>query len=117
MAATPRSTSFRQGSMKSAESGARVLRFPRSPAARQSHELEFLPAALEIVETPPSPAGRAIGATVILFFAAAIAWASFSQIDIISTATGKIVPTGRVKMIQPFDTGVVRVVHVRDGDA
>jgi len=103
--------------MKSAESSARVLRFPRSPAARESHELEFLPAALEIVETPPSPAGRAIGATLILFFAAAIAWASFSQIDIISTATGKIVPTGRVKVIQPFDTGVVRAVHVKDGDA
>ena len=103
--------------MKSAESGARVLRFPRGPAARESHELEFLPAALEIVETPPSPAGRAIGATLILFFAAAIAWAGLSQIDIISTATGKIVPTGRVKVIQPFETGVVRMVHVRDGDA
>jgi membrane fusion protein, hemolysin D len=103
--------------MKSAESSARVLRFPRSPAARASHELEFLPAALEIVETPPSPAGRAIAATLILFFAAAVAWASFSQIDIISTSTGKIVPTGRVKVIQPFDTGVVRMVHVKDGDA
>ena len=103
--------------MKSAESGARVLRFPRGPAARDSHEREFLPAALEIVETPPSPAGRAIAATLILFFAAALAWASFSRIDIISTATGKIVPTGRVKVIQPFDTGVVRAVRVKDGDA
>jgi hemolysin D len=103
--------------MKLAESGARVLRFPRGPAARKSHELEFLPAALEIVETPPSPAGRAIAATLILFFAVAIAWACLSHIDIISTATGKIVPTGRVKVIQPFDTGVVRAVHVRDGDA
>jgi hemolysin D len=102
--------------MKSAESSARVLGFPRSPKARESHELEFLPAALEIVETPPSPAGRAMGATLILFFFAAVVWASFSQVDIISTATGKIVPTGRVKVIQPFDTGVVRAVRVRDGD-
>jgi hemolysin D len=102
--------------MKSAESGARVLWFPRRPAARESRELEFLPAALEIVETPPSPAGRAIAAALILFFAAAIGWASFSHIDIIASATGKIVPTGRVKVIQPFDTGVVRALHVHDGD-
>jgi hemolysin D len=102
--------------MKSAESGARVLWFPGRRATRESHELEFLPAALEIVETPPSPAGRAIAATVILFFATAIGWASFSHIDIIASAIGKIVPTGRVKVIQPFDTGVVRALHVHDGD-
>ena len=30
-------------------------------------------------------------------------------------APGKIVPSGRTKMIQPFETGVVRAIHVRDG--
>ena len=33
----------------------------RSAKARSAEELAFLPAALEIVETPPSPIGRAIG--------------------------------------------------------
>ena len=28
---------------------------------------------------------------------------------------GKIVPSGRIKLIQPFETGVVRAIHVRDG--
>src|SRR5215470_11970748 len=32
------------------------------------NELAFLPAALEIVETPPSPIGRAVGATIIAVF-------------------------------------------------
>jgi hemolysin D len=85
--------------------------------ARRGAELEFLPAALEIVETPASPAGRTIAATIMLFFALAIAWACFSRIDIIATATGKIVPTGRVKVIQPFEIGVVRAIHVQDGQA
>jgi hemolysin D len=103
--------------MKSADgSSARILPWPRLPA-RRGAELEFLPAALEIIETPASPAGRAIAATIILFFVAALAWATFGWVDIIATAPGKIVPTGRSKVVQPFETGVVRAIHVQDGQA
>jgi hemolysin D len=83
---------------------------------RTASETEFLPAALEIVETPASPAGRAIAATIILFFVIALAWASFGSVDIIATARGQIIPTGRTKVIQPFETGVVRAIHVQDGE-
>jgi hemolysin D len=86
-------------------------RWRREDTARQ-----FLPAALEILETPASPVGRAIGATIILFFALAVAWAVFGRVDIIATASGKIVPTGRTKTIQPLDTGIVSAIHVQDGD-
>jgi len=78
---------------------------------------QFLPAALEILETPASPMGRAIGATIILFFVLAIVWAVFGHVDIIATASGKIVPTGRTKTIQPLETGIVSAIHVRDGDS
>src|SRR5712664_3774201 len=83
---------------------------------RRDFELEFLPAALEIVETPASPAGRAIGATIILVFCVALAWASWSTVDIVATAPGKIIPSGRTKVVQPFEIGVVRAIHVHDGD-
>jgi hemolysin D len=75
-------------------------RWKRDDTARQ-----FLPAALEILETPASPVGRAIGATIILFFVLALVWAVFGHVDIIATASGKIVPTGRSKTIQPLETG------------
>jgi len=84
---------------------------------RRGEELEFLPAALEIVETPPSPVGRAIGVTIILLFCVALIWASAGTIDIVASATGKIVPSGRTKVIQPFETGVVRSIRVQDGQA
>src|ERR1700687_5613935 len=87
------------------------------PRDRSRTELEFLPAALEIVETPASPAGRAIGATVIVFFCAAVAWASWSTVDIVASAPGKIIPSGRTKVVQPFEMGVVRAIHVRDGQS
>lgn len=78
-------------------------------------ETEFLPAALEIIETPASPIGRTIAGTLIAFFVMALLWASFGSVNIVATAQGKIVPTGRVKLIQPFETGVVRAIHVQDG--
>ena len=84
---------------------------------RRRDELSFLPAALEIVETPPSPIGRAIVYTVVAVFAAALAWASIGTVDIVAMAPGKIIPTGRTKIIQPFEAGVVRAIAVRDGQS
>jgi len=79
--------------------------------------LAFLPAALEVVETPPSPIGRAISLSLIAAFCAALAWASLGSVDIIASATGKVVSSGRTKIVQPFETGVVRAIHVKDGEA
>jgi hemolysin D len=87
----------------------------RRVQARRGQELAFLPAALEIVETPPSPIGRAIGAAIIVLFAVAVVWAWWGTIDIVASAAGKILPGGRVKVIQPFETGVVRAIRVQDG--
>jgi len=101
--------------MKSAKKN--VLAFPERRQERRRDELAFLPAALEIVETPPSPVGRAIVYTVVAVFAAALAWASVGTVDIVAIAPGKIIPSGRTKTIQPFETGVVRAIAVRDGQS
>ena len=99
-----------------AKSSNAVVPFPDKRVRRRDHELAFLPAALEIVETPPSPIGRAIGATIIMVFVLALAWACFGTVDIVATASGKIIPSGRTKIIQPFEIGVVRAIHVHDGE-
>jgi hemolysin D len=99
--------------MKSAKKN--VVPFARPPERRNKEELAFLPAALEIVETPPSPIGRAIAILIATLFCAALAWAYFGKIDIIASAPGKVIPSGRTKVIQPFETGVIRAIRVRDG--
>ncbi|MCI0400835.1 MAG: HlyD family type I secretion periplasmic adaptor subunit [Gammaproteobacteria bacterium] len=78
-------------------------------------EMEFLPAALEIQETPPAPIAHAIVWAIILFFSIAVGWAIVGQVDIVAVAHGKIIPSGRVKVIQPLETSVVRAILVDDG--
>ena len=94
----------------------KVLPFPVGLLKSNGREeLEFLPAALEIVETPPSPVGRAVGATVVGLFLLALIWACLGHVDIVATAPGKIIPTGYSKVVQPFETGVVRAILVTNG--
>ena len=47
------------------KSASKIVAFPRAFRRSWIEENAFLPAALEIVETPASPVGRAIGATII----------------------------------------------------
>ncbi len=80
-------------------------------------EHEFLPAALEIQETPPSPLGRLISGCIALLFTIAVVWAFVGKIDIVTTAQGKIIPSDRIKVIQPLEIGTVRSILVKEGQA
>jgi hemolysin D len=82
----------------------------------RNDEREFLPAALEVVETPASPTLRLFAWLIIGFFILAVAWAFLGRIDIHATAQGQILPAGDVKTIQPLNSGTVRAIHVQDGD-
>jgi len=87
---------------------------PKKPR-RSRDELAFLPAVLEVTDTPPAPIGRAILWTIMLFVAIAAAWAWLGTIDINASAQARLIPSGRVKVIQPAAIGVVTAIHVRDG--
>ncbi len=78
-------------------------------------EIQFLPAALEIEETPPLPVARAMLWSIVLFFFIAIAWACVGKVDIVGVAPGKIVPSGRTKTVQPLENSVVVAIHVSEG--
>src|ERR1700723_3263023 len=80
-------TDCRVASMKLAKA-AKIFSFPW--ARGRNDELAFLPAALEIVETPPSPIGRAIGMTIVALFCLGLIWASVGHVDIIAYANGKV---------------------------
>ncbi len=81
----------------------------------RGRETEFLPAVLEIQETPASPLGRVVGGVILIIFLFVIIWASMGHIDIVAVAQGKIIPSDHSKIIQPLEAGVVKGIHVRDG--
>lgn len=78
-------------------------------------EHEFLPAVLEVQETPPSPLGRVIAWALLALVVLAIVWACVGQVDIVAVAQGKIITGGGDKLIQPLEAGVVRAIHVQEG--
>ncbi|NJR41968.1 MAG: HlyD family type I secretion periplasmic adaptor subunit, partial [Akkermansiaceae bacterium] len=45
--------------------------------------------------------------TIIAFLLGALVWASIGTVDVMAIAPGRIVPTGRTKIIQPLEAGVV----------
>lgn len=85
------------------------------PVPRLPHEAQFLPAALELQDTPVSPVPRVAMWLLIGFALIALLWAIFGHIDVVAVAHGKIVPNDRTKVIQSFDTATVRAIHVTDG--
>ena len=87
----------------------------RSIGGRRTTESEFLPAVLEVQVSPPSPAGRAVLWVIGLIFTAAVLWACLGRIDMIAVARGKLIPSDHSKVIQPLENGIVRAIHVRDG--
>lgn len=78
-------------------------------------DYEFMPSTIEVLDRPPSPFSRAMLVVVILLSAFAIGWATYAQTDIVVNATGVVVPKGKVKVVQPIESGVVTAIHVRDG--
>ncbi len=87
----------------------------RPRTSRSGDELEFLPAAIEVLETPASPVGRAMALLIAVLFATAIGWAWFGEIDTVAVAQGRIIPGDRIKLIQPLEAGVVRAIKVEEG--
>jgi hemolysin D len=83
----------------------------------------FLPAALEIMESPPSPVARTLLLSMCGFVGVAVLWAVIGRVDIVAVAPGKLVPEDRVKTVQwggagdgtEGVTGVVRAIHVKEG--
>ena len=86
-----------------------------SPEQVKQSTYAFMPAALEVQETPPNPVGRAIIWTIILLFIVAVVWGIVGKMDVVAVAQGKIIPSGRVKTIQPLEIGKVKTIHVKEG--
>ncbi len=78
-------------------------------------EAEFLPAALSLQEKPVSNTARITGRLMMLMVVVALLWSILGHIDIIATATGKIIPSSRTKTIASVDVASVKALYVTEG--
>lgn len=83
---------------------------------RMQDEREFLPAHLELIETPTSVAPKLVMRIIMAFAVIALLWAIIGQVEMVAVSTGKTIPSGHSKTIQPLETSVIKKIYVKDGD-
>ena len=94
---------------------AEAARAKAKPPTMSNADRELLPAALEILETPPAPRSVAFMLTLCGFACAALVWSFFGKLDVHAIAWGKIEADGRSKVVQPLEPGKVAAIHIENG--
>ena len=78
-------------------------------------ETEFLPAILEVTETPPSPTGRLVMWSILALVVVALIWSFVGHINEVAVAAGKVIPSGQIKTIQVKNKGIIKEINVEEG--
>ncbi len=81
------------------------------PISRLGNALAF------IERMPPSRAPRIVLWSVCALFAFTLIWSLVAKLDIVAVAEGRLVPSTYSKIVQPAESGIVREILVKDGDA
>lgn len=82
---------------------------------KKREETEFLASILEVTETPPSPVGRMVLWTIVVFLIVGAVWLFVGEVDEVAVARGKIVPSGSVKVVQSTNKGIVKEILAEEG--
>ena len=77
---------------------------------------EFMPSALEIAESPPSPVGKTVIWGIFIIMITAIIWSTIGRVDEVAVARGKVVPNGRIKVVQSLEEGIITGIYVDEGE-
>lgn len=83
---------------------------------RQQDESAFLPAHLELTETPISALPKWSARLIMLFLLISLIWAYVGKVEVVAVAQGKIISGSRSKTIQPIETALVKKIYVKDGE-
>ena len=78
---------------------------------------DFAPALMRARENPPSSFTGWLLKVLLVLFGCLLAWAMLSKLDIVAVATGKLVPQTYLRIVQPFEQGIVKEILVAEGEA
>lgn len=77
---------------------------------------DFAPPLLRIQKNPPAPLAGVMLKVLLALLAGLLLWAFFGKLDIVAVAEGKLVPQTYVKILQPFEQGMVKEILVKEGE-
>ena len=92
-----------------------ITALPAPIQGRAEGDRDFLPAALEVLETPPPFKVTMRVYLVCGLLLAAIVSSLVFRISNYAVAPGKILAVGDTKVVQPVDAGQVSAIRVKDG--
>lgn len=82
-----------------------------------AEEAEFLTGIHSILHAPVPLTARIFPLVLMALFVIALSWSFVSETDVVSSTQGKVIPSTRVKLIQPAEQAVVKKIFVREGQA
>lgn len=86
-------------------------------AKTDADPLEFAPPLLRLQQSAPNPLDRKVLWAILILVGGLILWALIGRLDIVATASGKLVPHSYVKIVQPSEAGIVKEILAREGEA
>lgn len=87
------------------------------PAPAEPTLHAFSPDALTLQRPVPWAVARMISLGICTMALCALVFAWLAPVDIVVSSQGRVIPSGRSKVVQPLESGVVRVIAVRDGQS
>ncbi|TDF53930.1 biotin/lipoyl-binding protein [Cupriavidus sp. L7L] len=84
-------------------------------AEKQSPAETFATAAMGIANRRPARMAKIVAASLCGMAAVALVYAVLAKMDVVVSAQGKVIPSGKSKVVQPLEAGIVRHIYVRDG--
>lgn len=84
-------------------------------AKRKNSETDYLRGVDAVIKAPLPQSSQYLIVSFFLLIVASVSWASLSNIDIVSSATGKSVPSSRIQLIQAPQLGIIESIYVKEG--
>ncbi len=78
-------------------------------------DVPFMTDSKSSVVMGASRSSHMILACTALFFSSALTWAAFAKIDEVTRGEGKVIPTGKIQVIQNLEGGILTEILIKEG--
>lgn len=79
-------------------------------------DIEYMSELRAAVSRRPAILANVILVSVLVFFVLGILWASWAQVDQVSSGEGRVIPSGHVQVVQNLEGGILSELYVHEGD-